>query len=93
VGRDGKEQRVEAEDLRYTAGDQYSPVHLVDGHWWLQNYEPFSGGKGLVAIKDEGAPVLTTVIPLVDGEYDLYLGTFTGDPANGPFAVAVDFKE
>jgi len=93
VGRDGKEQRVEAEDLRYTAGDQYSPVHLVDGHWWLQNYEPFSGGKGLVAIKDEGAPVLTTVIPLADGEYDLYLGTFTGDPANGPFAVAVDFKE
>lgn len=91
IGIDGKEQRFEAEDARYTGGDSYSPDHLKDGHWWLQNYEPFSGGRGLVALKDEGAPALTTVIPLADGEYELYVGTFTGDPANGPFAIAVDY--
>ncbi len=91
VGADGSERRFEAEDVRYTRGDEYSSQHIIDGHWWLQNYDPFSGGKGLVALADEGAPVLTTTLALADGEYDLYLGTFTGDPAHGPFAIAVDY--
>ena len=91
VGADGNEQRFEAEDARYTRGDEYSPRHIVDGHWWLQDYDPFSAGRGLVALADEGAPVLTTTLALADGEYDLYLGTFTGDPAHGSFAIAVDY--
>lgn len=92
VGADGGELRFEAEDARYTTGDEaYAPREGRDGHWWLQNYEPFSNQKGLVAQKDEGAPILTTTVPVPDGTYHLYVGSFYGDPNNGVFALGVDY--
>jgi 4-amino-4-deoxy-L-arabinose transferase-like glycosyltransferase len=91
VGSDGQSQVFEAEDTHYTTGDEYSDRHIVDGHWWLQTFGSLSNRQGLVALGEENAPPLTTIVPLSDGEYDVYLGTFTGDPANGPFAIAVDY--
>ena len=61
----------------------------ADGHWWLQSFEPFSGGAGLVAQANEGAPELTLVAAVPDGTYRLHVGSFTGDPDNGVFALDV----
>jgi 4-amino-4-deoxy-L-arabinose transferase-like glycosyltransferase len=92
VGPHGDELRFEAEDSRYTTGDDvYASREGRDGHWWLQHYGPFSDQKGLVAQKDEGAPILTTTVPLPDGTYHLYIGSFYGDPSNGVFALGVDY--
>jgi len=87
------EWRFEAEDTRYTTGDRYSDRHVPDGHWWLQRFDPFSNHQGLVALKSEHVPPLTTRVTLPNGHYRLFLGSFTGDPANGPFAVAVRVGE
>ena len=91
IGSDGEEQVFEAEDGLTTTGDEYAERHVPDGHWWLQTFGVFSNRQALVALGGENAPHLTTTLPLPDGEYDLYLGTFTGDPAHGPFAIAVDY--
>ncbi|NOZ26560.1 MAG: hypothetical protein GXP39_00720 [Chloroflexi bacterium] len=91
VSQDGREYRFEAEDTTITTGDRFSPQPGLDGHWWLQEYDPFSDRRGLVAEGPEMVPVLETTVPLPDGEYRMFLGTFTGDPAHGPFAVALDY--
>ncbi len=92
VGPDGGELRFEAEDPRYTTGDDaYAPREGADGHWWLQTYGPFSEHRGLVAQKDEGVPILTTTLPVPDGTYHLYIGSFYGDQANGIFGLGVDY--
>lgn len=92
VGPDGGELRFEAEDPRYTSGDSaYAPREGADGHWWLQTYGPFSEHQGLVAQKDEGAPILITTLPVPDGTYHLYIGSFYGDQANGVFGLGVDY--
>jgi 4-amino-4-deoxy-L-arabinose transferase-like glycosyltransferase/DNA-binding beta-propeller fold protein YncE len=91
VGRDEQEYRFEAEDTALTRGDTFNPQPGLDDHWWLQDYGPFSGGRGLVAEDPEAVPMLETTVPLPDGEYQMFLGTFTGDPANGPFAIALDY--
>jgi hypothetical protein len=85
----GTTTRVEAESSRYTTGDQPVSVHINDNHWWLQSYEPFSDGRGLVALKSERPPPLLTRVAPGPGIYRLRLGSFTGDPHNGPFAVQV----
>jgi 4-amino-4-deoxy-L-arabinose transferase-like glycosyltransferase len=92
VGPDGGELRFEAEDPRYTTGDDaYAPREGADGHWWLQTYGPFSEHQGLVAQKDEGVPILTTTLAVPDGTYHLYIGSFYGDQANGVFGLGVDY--
>ncbi|HEY65034.1 MAG TPA: phospholipid carrier-dependent glycosyltransferase [Caldilineae bacterium] len=91
VSQDGREYRFEAEDTTITTGDTFSLRPGLDDHWWLQAYEPFSGGYGLVAEDPETVPVLETTVRLPDGTYQMFLGTFTGDPANGPFAITLDF--
>jgi len=91
VAPSGVEYGFEAEDATVTSGDAFSLQSGEDGHWWLQDYEPFSGGRGLVADERRGMPVLTCTVRLPDGEYLLSLGTFTGDPANGPFAIGLDY--
>ena len=92
VATNGKEFRFEAEDPRYTTGDEaYSPRLGTDGHWWLQKFGLFSGEHGLVAHKTEAVPVLTTTVPVSDGRYRLYVGSFTGDHDNGVFALGIDF--
>lgn len=93
VATDGTVYRFEAEDLEVTSGDVYAGREGADGHWWLQNYEPFSGGQGLVAEKQERVPVLTTSAALPDGVYRVFLGSFTGDPANGVFGVGLRWEE
>ncbi len=90
VAPDGRELRFEAEDVSVTTGDAaYASREGADGHWWLQQFAPFSGGAGLVAQADEGAPVLTMVLPAPDGSYRLHVGSFTGDRDNGVFALDV----
>ena len=91
VSDDGQEHRFEAEDTTITRGDAFSPQPGADGHWWLQEFGPFSNARGLVAEALDAAPPLQTTIRLPDGEYQMYLGTFTGDPASGPFALALDY--
>ncbi|MFQ5667999.1 MAG: ArnT family glycosyltransferase [Candidatus Binatia bacterium] len=93
VADDGQKFRVEAEDPRYTSGDHPTPTYVADDHWWLQNFEAFSGGKGLVAMKAETVPPLTTRLHVPPGTYHVHLGSFTGDPANGVFAIQVDMHE
>jgi hypothetical protein len=88
---EGQEYRFEAEDLSLTSGDTFSRVPGQDGHWWLQAYEHFGGGAALVAEQPEDVPVLETTVSLPDGQYLLFLGTFTGDSASGPFAVALEY--
>ena len=89
---DGKEYRFEAEDARYTTGDTYSQNDQADGHWWLQAFGGFSGGKGLVLRKQEVVPALTTEAQAPNGTYQLSIGSFTGDEANGVFGLGVTFK-
>jgi hypothetical protein len=91
VDENGREHRFEAEDLTVTRGDVFSSQPGADGHWWLQSYDPFSEGRGLVAEGLESVPELVSTVLLPDGQYQLFLGTFTGDPANGPFAIALDY--
>ena len=92
IAANGTTYRFEAEDPTYTTGDVYSEREGADGRWWLQNYDPFSGGQGLVAHKNEMAPVLTTTVELPNGTYQLYIGSFTGDPDNGVFGLGVRFE-
>jgi len=93
IGPDGQKTRAEAEDPRYTVGDQPVPFHAVDNHWWLQDYGGFSGGQGLVALKNETPPALVTTLVLSPGTYEVHVGSFTGDPGNGPFAIQTGMSE
>jgi hypothetical protein len=89
----GKEARYEAEDAAITTGDAYSANDgLDDNHWWRQEYGGFSAGRALLVRKNENAPPLSSAIKLADGEYRLFVGSFTGDPANGVFALSVNVK-
>jgi 4-amino-4-deoxy-L-arabinose transferase-like glycosyltransferase len=92
VAADGTVYRFEAEDPQVTGGDSYATRDGVDGHWWLQNYEPFSGGQGLVAEKQERVPVLTTTAALPNGTYRVFLGSFKGDPSNGVFGLGIRWQ-
>ncbi|WP_423226424.1 ArnT family glycosyltransferase [Candidatus Amarolinea aalborgensis] len=89
VAANGQEIRVEAEDAATTSGDVYAATEGPDGHWWNQAFNPFSGGRGLVAQKNEMVPALTTTIAAPDGEYTLFIGSFKGDPKNGIFALGL----
>ena len=91
VGDDGQEHRFEAEDTTVTQGDDFRQQAGADGHWWVQEFDSFSSGRGLVADALDAAPPLETTIGLPDGDYQMFLGTFTGDPASGPFALALDY--
>jgi hypothetical protein len=89
IGSDGRDLRFEAEDSRFTQGDMPTPDPGIDGHWWRQTYDPFSGRQALVAQKQERVPVLTTTIDVPNGTYELLVGSFTGDPANGIFGLGI----
>ncbi len=90
VAPDGRELLFEAEDPAITTGESsFATREGADGHWWLQQFEPFSGGAGLVAQVNENAPVLTMTLPAPDGSYRLHVGSFTGDRDNGVFALDV----
>jgi 4-amino-4-deoxy-L-arabinose transferase-like glycosyltransferase len=93
VGQDGRPIRVEAEDPQHTSGDRPVPYNAPDNHWWLQDYETFSGGQGLVALKSETPPPLITRVQLQPGTYHVRLGSFSGDPRNGVFAIQVNMHE
>lgn len=86
----GRELRFEAEDAQLTRGDVFTALPGADGHWWNQEYDAFSARHGLVSEVDEGAPALETTIALPNGNYALFVGTFTGDQASGPFVLAVE---
>jgi hypothetical protein len=89
IDEQGQVRRFEAEDTAFTTGDVFASQDGLDNHWWAQDFGPFSRGRALVARKGEVVPVLITTIPLPNGLYDLSIGTFTGDPANGVFGLAV----
>ena len=90
---DGKEIQFEAEDSAVTKGDAFSnDDRPEDGHWWLQSYGDFSANKGLVIRKQERVPLLTTSISLPNGDYDLFIGSFKGDPGNGAFGLGLTVK-
>ena len=91
VGSDGQEYTFEAEDTALTTGDTFSPLAGRDGHWWLQDYEGFSDGAGLVAELGEVVPVLVTTVELPDGGCRMTYGTFTGDRTSGPFGSALEY--
>ncbi len=88
----GHVYHFEAEDLNYEGDVSWSEHDGLDNRWWLQSYPPFSGGAGLVARKGELVPALRTTISLPPGVYSLTIGTFTGDPANGAFALGVAIR-
>ncbi len=89
LSTDGTIRRYEAEALVFDGNIQFADRPGADNRWWRQSFEPFSGGVGLVAQKDELPPALKTTISLPAGLYDLTIGTFTGDPANAAFALGV----
>lgn len=87
---DGQIIRFEAEEeATTTGGAPYAEREGGDGRWWRQAFAPFSGGLGLVAQADELVPVLTTTLALPDGDYQLAIGSFSGDPDNGAFALGL----
>ena len=88
----GQRHRFEAESLSFETDMDFAPSAGQDNRWWLQPFAPFSGGAGLVAQKNEIVPALRASIPLPDGYYDVTIGTFTGDPANGVFALGVSLE-
>jgi len=89
VAASGQEYRFEAEDVAITRGDAFAAREGADGHWWLQNYARFSNGQGLVVQKQEMVPVLVTTMPVPDGIYSLFVGSFKGDKSNGIFALGL----
>lgn len=89
----GYDVRAEAEDWGMTRGDRPVSQHEADDRWWRQDYADFSGGQGLVALRTENPPPLVTEISLPPGTYDVRVGSFTGDPANGVFALQVFIEE
>lgn len=89
VGANGLDLRIEAEDAQFTQGDAPTSTLAVDGHWWRQTFGVFSGSQALVAQKQESVPVLTTTIEAPNGEYELLIGSFSGDPNNGVFGLGV----
>ncbi len=89
LSENGTIRRYEAESLTYDGVLVFADRPGADNHWWRQQFAPFSGGVGLVAQKNELVPALKTTIPMPSGLYDLTIGTFTGDPANGVFALGV----
>lgn len=91
VTADGKETRVEAEDPA-TTGDKFSDREGAEGHWWLQKFDAFSKGRGLVARKNKKVPVVTTVVRVPDGSYRLFIGSFKGDQAFGVYALGATWE-
>lgn len=91
-GKDGSVIRIEAEDTGTTTGDEFAEREGDDGHWWLQNYGRFSGSQGLIAHRGEMVPVLITAISVPDGDYDVHIGSFTGDADNGVFALGIRWE-
>ena len=90
---DGMDYRFEAENPGLTVGDAFSrDDNPTDGHWWLQEFPSFSGGKGLVIRKTERVPLLTMTVKVPDGEYTAFVGSFTGDGASGPFGIGLALK-
>jgi hypothetical protein len=85
----GRRHRFEGEDGAFYAN--ISPVAQdgLDHHWWLQRFPPFSQGGALVARKDEFVAPIIYTLPLAPGLYDLRVGTFSGDAANGAFGLVV----
>ncbi len=89
----GMDFKFEAEDPIVTVGDAFSrDDNPTDGHWWLQEFPSFSGGKGLVIRKTERVPLLTMTARVPDGEYTAFVGTFTGDGASGTFGLGLALK-
>lgn len=84
--------KFEAEDASVTTGDAYASSDQVDGHWWLQAYAGFSGGKALIVRKTEVVPVLKTTVQVPDGKYELHIGSFTGDQTFGVFGLGLTVK-
>jgi len=82
----------EAEDPGITVGDTYAGREGVDDHWWLQNYDAFSHGQGLVAQKQEIVPALQSTLSLPAGHYHATIGSFSGDPDNGVFALGIAWQ-
>ena len=93
MSEDGTTIRIEAEDTRSTSGDKPVRQHAPDNRWWLQSFSPFSQGVALLALKSETPPSLITSLSLPSGTYEVRLGSFTGDPQNGSFAIQVDIRE
>ncbi len=91
-GSGGEVYRFEAEDATVTSGDVYAANEGADGHWWLQTFDPFSGHQALVAQKGEAVPVITTAASVPDGVYEATVGSFTGDPDNGAFALGIRWQ-
>ncbi len=91
-GLDGATYRFEAEDAAVTGGDIVAVEEGADGHWWQQNFDPFSGRQALVAQKGEAVPLITTAASVPDGVYEVTVGSFTGDPANGAFALGIRWQ-
>jgi len=92
LSTEGQRHRFEAESLTYEGDIRFAEHPGQDNRWWLQHFAPFSGGAGLVAQKNELVPALRADIPLPNGLYDLTIGTFTGDPTNGVFALGISVK-
>ena len=92
LAADGTRHRFEAENLSYQGQITFAHGPGQDNRWWLQSFAAFSNGAGLVAQKYELVPALVTTIHLPDGLYDLRVGTFTGDPANGIFALGLSVQ-
>jgi 4-amino-4-deoxy-L-arabinose transferase-like glycosyltransferase len=90
--QDGSRYRFEAEDASATSGDSYAEHEGIDGHWWLQAYGPFSGGQGLIAHKGEAVPALITAAAAPAGIYEVVIGSFGGDPANGVFGLGLTWE-
>ncbi len=89
----GKDLRFEAEDSSITRGDASTlEDNPTDGHWWLQEYGSFSGGKGLIIRKTEKVPQLTMALSVPEDEYDAYVGSFKGDGGGGPFGLGISVK-
>jgi hypothetical protein len=91
-GLDGATYRFEAEDAAVTSGDIVAAEEGADGHWWQQNFDPFSGRQALVAQKGEAVPLITTAASVPDGVYEVTVGSFTGDPDNGAFALGIRWQ-
>lgn len=89
ISADGRDLRFEAEDGQATTGDVPLPDPAIDGHWWRQTFDLFSGKQALVAQKQERVPALRTLIEVPNGTYELLIGSFAGDPANGAFGLGV----
>jgi len=86
----GDEIFIDSEDIEYISGGEFAAIGESDGKWWRQRWEEFRGGFGLVAHPGENTPPLRIQLPVDSGQYQIYIGTYSGSIHEGESILVLE---